>query len=255
MSTAAPAPIEAISRAMLLLVELSAVGPDGASLAALAERAEINKSTAYRALSTLRSHGFVVQVDGLYRLGPAAVRLGERFLATENLAGLLHDPLTTVAEELGEIVHLGALQGAEVVYLDKVEPAGAMRVWSAVGRVVPAAVSAMGRSMLAFSDVDRSMLTGYLAVLPARLSPDEEHIWQVICDARRTGYATEIRENEPGVACLAIPLLRGRTPIAAVSLTAPADRLTADAMPSVHHRLLEVLEPLLPAGLSVPSAG
>ena len=117
-------PIEAIDRALLLLNELAAAGAKGAALADLAQALGINKSTAYRALFTLRARDFVQQDadTGHYLLGPAAIALGTRYLDGDSLAVLLHPALVALSREVDELVHLGVLAADRVLYIDKVEP-------------------------------------------------------------------------------------------------------------------------------------
>ena len=68
-----PAPVEAIDRALALLGALSQAGPEGTSLVALCRDLGMNKSTAYRALATMRTRGFGSQdAVGSDRLGPGA---------------------------------------------------------------------------------------------------------------------------------------------------------------------------------------
>jgi len=55
-----------------------------------------------------------------------------------------------------------------------------------------------------------------------------------------------------GISCLAVPLLRSGAAIAAVSITAPAERMTGGRVAALHRQMREVLPPLLPAGLHVP---
>ena len=110
-----PAPIEAIDRALMLLISLSEAGPDGVPLANLGRDLGLNKSTAYRALSTMRARGFVTQdTDGSYRLGPAAIGLGADYFGPASLTQLLHPALIVLAREVDELVHLGILNGDRV---------------------------------------------------------------------------------------------------------------------------------------------
>ena len=84
--------VEAIDRALTLLSALANAGADGAALAELASATGVNKSTAYRALSTMKHRGFVAQSEntGAYHLGPVAMTLGEGFLTPQSLAQSLH---------------------------------------------------------------------------------------------------------------------------------------------------------------------
>src|SRR5690606_3681592 len=101
--------------------------------------------------------------SGTYRLGPAVLALGTAYLAEDNLPALLRPALETLRDEVDELVHLGVLAGTEVVYLDKVEPRRPLRVWSAVGRRVPAATTALGRALLAAAPSPDADLARYAA--------------------------------------------------------------------------------------------
>ena len=153
-----------------------------------------------------------------------------------------------------ELVHLGALAGTEIVYLDKVEPARAVRVWSAVGRRRPAATTALGRALLAHRPLDDAALAWYAAAAPDE-HPVTAATLRATCDATRTsGFATETEENEPGISCVALPILRGGQSVAAVSVTAPAERLGTRRRREIEAVLRDVVPPLLPPTLAVPEA-
>lgn len=236
-----PMPVEAIERALALLDALAQAGPAGIALARLCRDLELNKSTAYRALATMRARGYVVQdANSTYRLGPAAIALGASLLAPESLAQQLHPALVVLARELGELVHLGTLHGDRVLYIDKVEPDKAIRVWSQVGREVPAATTSLGRAILAYGATPMAQLDAF-ATSPADLA----RLRKAVARAQRLGYATETEENEPGIACLGVPILRQGQAIAALSIT----MLAGDFGPARVRRLLDQIRTLLPPRL------
>jgi len=249
-------PVEAIDRALLLLDELARAGAAGASLADLAQALGLNKSTAHRALSALRLRDYVAQdpASGLYQLGHAALTLGQTYFGSESLQLLLHPALLALSREAGELVHLGVLAGDRVLYVDKVEPERAIRVWSQVGQTVPLATTSLGRALLAYRDTQRAHLDAYLQVLPEGRVVDAEQVWETIASARRLGYATEFAENEPGIACVGIPVLRGGTAVGALSITAPAERMTTGRTHELVDIVRRVVPPLLPAGFRLPEA-
>ncbi|MCC6495512.1 MAG: IclR family transcriptional regulator [Propionibacteriaceae bacterium] len=244
--------VEAIDRALVLLVALADAGPQGASLAALAERAGMPKATAYRALSTLRLRGFADQAldSSDYLLGPAAIDLADRNFGTQNLAHAIHPALVALSHAAGELVHLGVLAGDSVRYLDKVEPERAIRVWSAVGQQVPVASSALGRALLAARGVPLEHLGSYLTGLGDR-KVTLDRLREAVDSARRLGFAMELGENEPDVACVGVAILRGSHPIAALSVTAPADRMTPERRFELFELIRSIVPPLLPGGLSL----
>lgn len=274
MTQAGPAdaasPLGSVDKALLTLDTLARAGAQGVSLAALAAEVGANKSTLHRTLAALRHRGYAEQAhDGTYRLGPAVLALGSAFLAEENLPALLRPALEALCAEVDELVHLGVLAGREVVYLDKVEPQRAVRVWSAVGRRRPAATTALGRALLAagpLRDVRPENATPDEAT-PDEATPDEAtlaayagsdtstaRLRDVLTEAHRTGVAAETEENEAGIACVAVALLRAGRPVAAVSITAPAERLTGEGRAERVAALRDVLPAHLPAGLTIPSA-
>ncbi|ROS31807.1 IclR family transcriptional regulator [Cellulomonas sp. PhB150] len=240
-------PLESVDRALQVLTLLGDAGPRGLVLAEIAARLGIHKTTVHRTLSALRHRDYVTQQPGgAYALGASAVALGEQYLAGENLAVLLHAALVALCRDVDELVHLGVLAGDQVVYLDKVEPERPVRVWSQVGHRSSAVRTALGRAVLAFSGTDRATLASYATGV------DLEHVWGELERARETGRAVEDQENEPGIGCVAVPVLRGRVPVAAVSVTVPVERLGPGRVEEIHGRMLAVLPALLPDGLVLP---
>ncbi|SKC74505.1 IclR family transcriptional regulator [Krasilnikoviella flava] len=238
----APSPLGSVDKALLTLDALARAGAGGVALADLAAEVGANKSTLHRTLAALRHRGYADQrPDGAYTLGPAVLSLGAAYLAEDNLPGLLRPALEALRDEVDELVHLGTLAGQEVVYLDKVEPQRPLRVWSAVGRRIPVATTALGRAILAATPDDR---------------PDtgkDDTLGAILDEARRRGYATETEENEPGIACVAVALVRAGRPVAAVSITAPVERMTGPARAERVTALRDVLTRALPVGLSLPA--
>jgi len=244
-------PVESVDRALLVLEALAAAGPAGLSLAELASRLEVHKTTAHRALAALRFREFVVQdpSSGHYVLGGAATGLAEAFFGEENLPALLHPALVALCAQTQELVHLGVLSGAQVVYLDKVEPERAVRVWSAVGRRMPAVTTALGRALLASRGASREVVERFAEAIGTEA--DAEAAWREISLARERGWAREVEENEPGIACVGAPVLRGGVAVAAVSVTAPVERMSEERFAEIHAQMLEVLPSLLPKGFSL----
>lgn len=248
--------IEAIERALALLDALSQVGEEGSSLAALCAGSGMNKSTAYRALSTMRTHGYVRQDVGTgnYALGPAALMLPRRYFTGDELATSLHPALVALCRKADELIHLGVLSGDQIVYLDKVEPQRVIRVWSDVGRSVPAARTSLGRAILAYSGVERQQLSAYLHDPQVAAVVDEDRLWGILEYARENGYAYEIEENEPGIACVGVPLLREGKAVGALSVTTFSTAFSEARRIELVGLMHEVVPPLLTDDVTLPSA-
>ena len=80
------------------------------------------------------------------------------------------------------------------------------------------------------------------AGLPAftdRTITDRALFKERLAEVARRGYAIDDGENEPGGRCVAVPLLHGRIQ-AAVSISAPASRLSDERIPEVVEALNRV---------------
>ncbi|WOP18858.1 IclR family transcriptional regulator [Raineyella sp. LH-20] len=218
-----PTPIESVARSIAVLRELASAGPGGLTLTELAKAVGLHKTTVYRLVSTLRLDGFATQdeASGLYALGPGAVALGRRFTESD-LSIQLHPTLTAISRAAGELTHLGVLAGDSVVYVGKVEPDRAVQVRSQIGTVAKAATTALGRALLAARKVPMSSLGAYVA------DDGVAHLASELDFCRTHGYSRELEENEPEVACIAMAVWDASTPVAAISITAPAVRMTDD---------------------------
>lgn len=249
-------PIESVDRALRVLQVLAGAGPAGVSLVDLAATVDLNKATTHRMLAALKFRDFAAQdlQSGRYQLGSAAGELGAVFFDSENLAALLHPALLALSAKTSELIHLGMLSGTKIVYLDKVEPDRAVRVFSAIGSAVPAVSTAMGRALLAARGIEERELLPYMDAVTPGTHPAElkaADVWSQLQFARTNGYAREDQENEEGISCIAVPLFRGAQPIAAVSITAQAERMTPQRMTELYGTILADLKPLLPAGLAL----
>lgn len=253
--------VEAIDRALTLLTVLAKAGPAGLSLAALAAESGLNKSTIHRALGTLAARGFTTKTPGGHHaLGSTALSLGDQFNNFHHVLGAMRPALFELSRVSDELVHLGVWEGGDIIYLDKVEPSSrALRVWSVVGQRVPVASTALGRALLAASPIADDQMIAFVRDTSAKRPVSAERLRDAIADCRRLGFSSEHEENEPGVACIGIALIRRNTAFAAVSITAPASRMTPERQVELAALAHRVLPPLLPEGVSLyapsPSIG
>ena len=263
----AASPVGSVDRALALLEILAEAGPQGLALREVTARSSLSKGSAHRLLRALMHRRFVEQTapDQHYRLGSAMGVLLGQFEQGENLAMLMAPALAAISHQLQELVHLGRLEGSHVHYLDKVEPERALRVWSRVGRQAPAARTAMGRAILAADGVRGAALAPYAqasAPTPAGQAPatddplfahpvTAEHLAEVVEEASARGWAAEIEENEPGIACVGVALTRPGDRSIAVSVTGPIERMGPARRAEIGALLRSQLTTLAPAGFAV----
>ena len=130
-----------------------------------------------------------------------------------------------------ELVHLGALTGQHIVYLDKVEPDRAIRVVSQIGREASAVRTSLGRALIGVRPDREAELPWFLSdpgldgESPAGLKELERAVRENFARLDEEGWTQEIGECEPGIACVAIPLTIGKTSHVAISISTPIERM------------------------------
>jgi IclR family acetate operon transcriptional repressor len=218
--------VKAVATLDALLAE-----PDGRSLADLARETGLSRATTHRLLAGLADAQLVRALgDGRYALGPRCLVLGAGFLAGVDLRREALPMLHELAEATGETVHLGVLSDTQVVYIEKVDSRHAVRLHSRVGAAQPAITTGLGRALLAHADpplVAAALAAGVEARTPNTVT-DADALRALLATVRRDGVALDDVENEPGIRCVAAPVLDhlGRA-AAAISVTGPEQRITS----------------------------
>jgi len=203
---------------------LAALADEPSGVVELAERFGIHRSTMFRELQSLEEVGFVRrQPDGNYAVGMQLAVLGGAALEQLDLRGAAFPHLRRLHRIVGNTLHLGALIGDEIVYVDKVEDSAGVRMYSRVGAAVLPYCSGIGKAVLAELPTHRrdALLAGCdwhphtentITTRPA-LDADLALI------ARR-GWAFDDAEFEDFVGCVAVPITTSAGVVGALSLTA-----------------------------------
>lgn len=191
----------------------------------------VARSTAHRLLAMLRHHGFVEQdpASRAYVAGPALVDLGAAMLRDRDIRARARPALEALSRETGETVHLIALQGRDVLFLDCVESTRAVRVGNRTGLVLPAHCTSAGKVLLAALPPDRLRdlyPDEHLPALTRRSIRTRARLARELNGVRRRGYATNFGETEDEIGSIGVLIRdRQRSPRAALSVAVPISRL------------------------------
>jgi DNA-binding IclR family transcriptional regulator len=222
----------AVRRALGIL-ELMMEAGKPLTVAEIIARLGIPKSTAYELVNTLSEAGYLAPQGGDNRLflGRKLFELGSAY---RNQVDLIKDGSRTIEalrDLTGETVQLSVLDGDMMLVLMKEEGSNPIRIVSQVGSRVPVNWAASGRLLV--SDLDdralRNLLAGTVRQSPSgRAKLDVGVLVKEVRNARKQGYATETNETNEHAGCVAAPVFdsSGRC-VAAISIVAPAARLTA----------------------------
>lgn len=246
-------PHSVLGRALTLL---TAFGPGDAvlSLAELSRRTGLAKSTAHRLLGELAEWGLVERGPDGIRLGMRLFELGARVPKQFSLREAAAPLLTDLFQATHETVHLAVLDGAEVIYVQKLSASGRPEAPSRLGGRMPAHCTGVGKALLAFGcreQLDAVLAAGLTRRAPRTVvAPGMLH--RQLEQVRADGYAVEHEESTVGISCVAAPVLDADgLAIAAVSITGWANRLDpARYAPAVRTAALGLARTLAAADVS-----
>src|SRR5256885_720785 len=143
-------PSAVIDRVSLVLDAFD--GPGRLTLAQIVRRTGLPRSSAHRMLERLVKLRWLRRSGRDYELGMRLVELGSLAVHQDRLhraaTPLLHD----LHRATGLVVHLAVLDGADVVYLEKIGDRMTAAIPTRVGGRQPSHCAAVGKAMLAYND-------------------------------------------------------------------------------------------------------
>jgi len=223
--------VQALDRAFAVL-DLLGESDTPLGLAQVASSLTLHKSTAHRFLMVLERHRMVERTaNGKFRLGLKLFDLGNRAIEQYDLRDRAQPHLRRLVAETEETAHLCILEGAHVIYIDKIEPARSVRMITRIGASNPVHCTSVGKDILRRIRFERFTHRTIATAEALRVEIDK---------TRRRGYAVDDEELEEGLRCIAVPVLDAqRLPVAAVSVSGPSFRVTAQKLPSIANHLLK----------------
>jgi DNA-binding IclR family transcriptional regulator len=199
--------------------------------AELTSRTGIPKSTVHRLTRLLVEQRLLKRTATGFSLGIRLFELGELVGDRRALRDASLPCLEELFEQTHETIHLGVLEGGEVLYFAKIVGYRAFPLPTRTGGRWPVHASALGKVLLAFdnSDSPRSLPLSDLKPLTRYTITDPNRLSLQLTRARREGVAYESEEAVLGNACVAAPIFgsAGHT-VAAVSISGPPMRLRAE---------------------------
>ncbi|MEO6997737.1 MAG: IclR family transcriptional regulator [Terracoccus sp.] len=234
--------MQSIDRAVRLL-ELMAEAGGSVRLGDLAEATGLPQPTIHRLLRALVANGHVCQdATRQYALGPRLIRLGQ--LAGDGLAARAQPFLVELVELTGETAAVAVLERDQVTFVAQEASGRPLAVYIEAGQQAPAHCTGVGRALLSQgSDAKvRDLLarTGTPALTPDTIT-DTRALMACIGAVRQTGWALDSGEHQPGVRCVAAPVL-GLTARVALSVSGPQSRLDDEEVHRIGPVVMRVAE-------------
>jgi IclR family acetate operon transcriptional repressor len=240
-------PIFSVRRAFILLEILSENGR-GLGVSELAIQTGWPKSSIHNNLSTMVEDGYLTQDPETrrYRMTIKLFSLSGKVVDRLNIRQVAYPLLTELMEEVRETVNLGILDAGEAIYVESIPGPSAIHVSTWPGKRIPIHRTAVGKALAAELAPDE--LNTILSKIQLTRGTDKTHrtmesLREDLALTHQRGYALDDEEDEMGLRCLGAPIrdLRGKT-VAAVSVTAIAQRLPIDQIPEVANKVMNIAD-------------
>lgn len=196
--------VAAVDRAFAILGAFDADHPV-LTLAELARRTGLYKSTILRLISSLERAAFIRRLaDGQFTIGHEPSRLANLYQTSFRLRDIIYPLLQELSDETGETSSFYVEEGESRVVLCRVEPKRTIKVSVHEGDRFPIAVGASGKVLRVF---------GRMADI--RIPEVAEQYW-----------AFSAGERDPEIAALSVPVFGpNRILQGALTISGPVDRL------------------------------
>jgi DNA-binding IclR family transcriptional regulator len=216
--------IQVLARSAAILRAL-AENPAGLTLAQIASRVHLARSTVHRIVVALEDQAWVDGTGPGYRLGYGLLALADAIRG--NFEAEARPFLVRLSRELDETVDLSLLTGSSMTFVDQVIAFHRLRAVSAVGLSFPLHCTANGKAVLAAHDAAavRRLLPSKLPALTPSTVTDLDAL-ETELDAIRAGdgVAFDREEHTVGICAAGAALPTPDGGWAAISVPLPSPR-------------------------------
>ncbi len=231
--------MQSLARGIRIL-DLIANADRAVGVTELASILELDKSTISRLVKTLVNYDYLQPDSGTrgYVLGKRIRHMSWHLLNRMPVREKAKPYLYRLVEQTGECAHTAVYSQGKALMIDDVQAEASLRVVGGIGRLIPLHCTAVGKVLLAFSD---------LPIPPVLSRETERTITQIdqfeahLAVIREQGYALDDEEHQAGVRCIAAPVYDYiGTLLAAIGISGPTVRV-------VNHRIAPLAQMVMAA--------
>ncbi|WP_293576578.1 IclR family transcriptional regulator [Phaeobacter sp.] len=211
------------------------------------------KATLYRLVQTLTKQGMLAydEVHQTYTPGLRLVRLAHAAWRQSALAPVARPFLDQLSADIGETIHLAQLDRGQVLYVDKRNAASPIEMFSQAGKIGPGYCTGVGKAMIAFlpseAQEDAIRRQAFFAHTSFTLATADA-LRAELADIRAAGVAFDREEHEPGIICVAVPILsKAGKVMGGLSITSSVQRQSLEGLDALRPALLKTAEDIAAA--------
>jgi len=218
----------------------------GFSISEIGRRLKIPKSSAHLILTTLERRGFLQKntQTGRYHFGLQLVSLSRSALENLDLREEARPFLRSLMQESGFTVHMAVLERDEAVIIEKVEAPGLVRLASWIGRRLDVNCTGVGKILIAFlpnEELDYLLRTKEFARHNRRTIVSKSALRRELALVKKSGYALDNEEDEPGVLCIGAPVFdQNGKAVAAISIAGTTSQIGIARVPPLARLVMRV---------------
>ena len=205
---------------------------DGAGVSELATYLGVPKSTVHDHLRTLLEGEYVVNDDGIYRIGARFLELGGHARSRMKIYRIAEPELQKLAAKTGEHANLMIEEHGRGIFLYKAKGENAVHLDTHAGMRVHLQTTSLGKAILAHLPDERvEAILGHhgLPQVTRNTVTDREELDSELSAVRDRGYATDDEERVEGMRCVAAPIRSDDGGVlGAVSVSGPTSRMQGD---------------------------
>ena len=196
------------------------------SLAEIALRTGLPRSSVHRVLQELERHQYVLIASHLggYRLGPEALKLA--LTSHMQLIGAMRPVLRSLATQVNENIDMAVLSGSQVVVIEQITSKQRLQAVTEVGKPFPAHASSIGKVLLAqLPDAQiRAVLGPRMEAYTENTVTGIDEFLRDLEPVRRSGIAFDDQEHDLGISSVATAVRSPTGVQHAVAIVAPTYR-------------------------------
>jgi IclR family pca regulon transcriptional regulator len=211
------------------------------SLTEIKNAAGLNKTTAFRIVSTLVSAGYLERdpETKCYRPSLKVLQLGFSAISSLEFRQVARPYLRELSRDTNESVSLSVLDGMDVVYVDRFRRQQIVGVVLGIGSRIPAQCASMGKVMLAYMPPDELVQRLDQVLMPCTPHTliDRTKFEAELTQIRNQGFALNDEELEIGLRAVAAPIWdHTHQVVAAINVTGSVRTIS-------HQRMIDELAP------------
>ncbi len=227
------------------LLETLAGSRDPVGVTELGKQLGLTKSNTHRILQTWLHLGYV-QVcphSGKYKMSLKIWEVSNQVIDQLNLRDIALPYMRDLLQKFNETVHLSVLDGAEVIYIEKLDSNQPVRAYSSIGGRAPAYCVATGKVQLAFeSDEVLTEISKNIQPFTPNTLNDLQSLSKEMEKIRKNGYSLNLGEWRSSVCGLAAPIRVRSGVVAAIGISGPMERLKKKTLTSFAPDIIEAAD-------------